>query len=70
MKFSWRKKSRWQRVWEPIAGRMQGRTFKVNGKALNVDKVAKPAGRVVGGLLAATVVSAALSAVRGQDGDD
>lgn len=70
MKFSWRKKSRWQRVWDPIAGRMQGKTFKVNGKALNVDTVAKPAGRVFGGLLAATVVSAVLSALRGQDGDD
>ena len=70
MKFSWRKKSRWQRVWEPIAGRMQDRTFKVNGKALNVDTVAKPASRVVGGLLAATVVSAVLSALRGQDSED
>ena len=57
-------------MWEPIAGRMQDRTFKVNGKALNVDTVAKPASRVVGGLLAATVVSAVLSALRGQDSDD
>ena len=42
----------------------------MNGKALNVDTVAKPAVQVVGGLLAATVVSAVLSALRGQDGDE
>lgn len=58
MKVSWRKKSRWQRVWDPIAGKMKGRAFTVNGKALNVDTVAKPAVRMVGGLLAATVASA------------
>ena len=57
-------------MWDPIAGNMKGRAFKVNGKNLNVDTVAKPAGRVVGGLLAATVVSAVLSSLRGQDGDD
>ena len=62
--------SRWQRVRDPIAAKMKGRGLTLNGKALSVDTVAKPAARVVGGLLAATVVSAVLSSLRWQDGDE
>lgn len=55
---------------DPIAGKIKGRSLTLNGKPLNIDAVAKPAARVVGGLLAATVVSAVLSSLRGQAGDD
>jgi hypothetical protein len=67
MKVSWRKKSRWERVLDPIARRVKGRELTVNGKALSAGKVALPAARVLGGLAVATVVSAVVSAVRGQD---
>jgi hypothetical protein len=69
MKVSWRKKSRWERALEPITSRVKGRELTINGsKALTAGKVTKPAARVLGGLVIATVVSAVVSAVRGQDG--
>jgi hypothetical protein len=67
MKVSWKKKTRWERVLDPITGRLKGRELTVNGKALTAAAVTKPAARVLGGLAIATVVSAVVSAVRGQD---
>ena len=67
MKFSFKKKSRWERTIEPIVGKMKGKTLTVNGKELTPETAVKPAARAVGGLLLATVVSAFVSSVRGRD---
>jgi hypothetical protein len=67
MKVSWKKKTRWERVLDPITSRVKGRELTVNGRALTAGGVTKPAARVLGGLAVATVVSAVVSAVRGQD---
>jgi hypothetical protein len=69
MRVSWRKRSRWERALAPITRRVKGRELTVNGKALSAGAVARPAARVLGGLAVATVVSAIVSAVRGQDGE-
>jgi hypothetical protein len=66
MKLSWRKKSRWDRMVEPIAGKVKGRSLELNGKALTAQGMAKPAARAVGGLVIATTISAIISTFRGQ----
>jgi hypothetical protein len=68
MKVSLRKKSRWERAIDPIASRLKGNTFTLNGKAVTAQTAVKPAARAVGGLVIATVVSAVISSLRGQDG--
>ena len=60
MKVSLRKKSRWERAIDPIASRLKG-------KAVTAQTAAKPAARAAGGLVIATLVSAVISALRGQD---
>jgi hypothetical protein len=67
MKVSLRKKSRWERAVEPITSGMKGKTLTLNGKAVTAQTAAKPAARAVGGLVIATVVSAVISSLRGQD---
>jgi hypothetical protein len=67
MKVSWKKKSRWERVLDPITSRLKGRELTVNGKAVSAGAVTKPVARVLGGLAVATALSAVVSAVRGQD---
>lgn len=70
MKVSWRKKSALQRVWEELAGNLKGRSLTVNGKRVSPDKIAKPAVRAIGGLVAATVASAVVSSFRDRGGDE
>jgi hypothetical protein len=67
VKVSWKKKSRWEKMLEPIASRVKGRELTLNGRAIKGERVAKPAARAVGGLVIATVLSAFVSALRGQD---
>jgi hypothetical protein len=69
MKVSWRKKSRWEQVLDPIASKVKGRELTVNGRLIKGEQLVKPAARAVGGLAIATVVSALVSTLRGQDGD-
>ena len=66
MKVSLGKKSRWQRTIGPIASFVKGKTLVVNGRALSVEKAAKPAARAIGGLVLATAASAAVSSLRGK----
>jgi hypothetical protein len=70
MRISWKRKSTLQRLWDAVAGNMKGRALTVNGKKISPDKVAKPAVRAVGGLVAATVASAVVSSFRGRGGDE
>jgi hypothetical protein len=69
MKVSWKKKNRWERLLDPIASGVRDRELTVNGRKVTVEGVAKPAARVVGGLVIATVASAIVSSVRAQDGE-
>jgi hypothetical protein len=70
MKLSWRKRSLWQRAWDPIASQLTGRKLTLNGKPISADRFAKPAARAAGGFAAATVISAVLSSLRRQDKDE
>jgi hypothetical protein len=70
MKISWKRKSSLERMWDAVAGNLKGRALTVNGKKVTPDKVAKPAVRAIGGLVAATVASAVVSAFRGRGGDE
>ncbi len=67
MKVSLKKKSRWERAIDPIASRLKGKRLTLNGKAVTVETAAKPVARAVGGLVLATVISAVVSSLRGQD---
>ncbi len=67
MKIALKKKSRWERIVEPIVSRVNGTTLTVNGKAVSPDAIRKPASRALGGLVIATVASAIVSSVRRQD---
>ena len=69
MKVTWKKRSRWERVTEPVASRLRGRQLTVNGRAVKGEEIAKPAVRAVGGLVIATAISAVLSTLRRQGGD-
>jgi hypothetical protein len=70
MKISWKRKSSLERMWDAVAGNLKGRALTVNGKKVTPDKVAKPAVRAIGGLVAATVASAVVSSFRGRGGDE
>ena len=70
MKISWKRKSPLERMWDAVAGNLKGRALTVNGKKVTPDKVAKPAVRAIGGLVAATVASAVVSSFRGRGGDE
>jgi hypothetical protein len=69
MRVAWKKKSRWEKMLDPLISTVKGRELTVNGKPITFERVAKPAGRVLGGVVVATVVSAFVSALRGQDGE-
>ena len=70
MRISWKRKSSLQRAWDAVAGNVKGRALLVNGKKVTPEKVAKPAVRAIGGLVAATVASAVVSSFRGRSGDE
>jgi hypothetical protein len=69
VKVSWSKKSRWERMFDPIVSELKGRQLTVNGRAITGRQIARPAVRVAGGLAIATAASAIVSALRDQGGD-
>jgi hypothetical protein len=68
MRFAIKKtKSPWEQAVDPIVSKMRGRTLTVNGKPITAEAAMKPAVRALGGLVIATVVSAVVSSVRGEE---